>query len=593
MTAVATSSSSQTCPRCGVGKSHFYHVPRPRDGRPAFWHCSACRYHKSSDPAIAGKGVPKTLTPAQVDQAHRGYTGAATWASLQLWQPASAHALDYLRRRGLSDATIQVLKLGHHPAVPPNGSQGLGDALFHFDRDIYDGAIAGGILGKQGRPLSMMHAAITIPYLHAGSCTMLRTRRLDPNAPTKYMSPTGVELYAGGRPTFYLHDVLADPKVTHVIVTEGEFKAALAWQAWQDKQLSMPAVAHPGIGYLPDALLDALAGKTVYLCYDAERRKDPFRLSPGEDYTIRNGEKLTGLGMERRQAQLQQLLSRAQRPKRGELVDQEQVDKLTTELATLSTAIETAQRRAITVKVVRLPRPADVDKVDLDSFILAHGARALQALLDKAPKFQDWYEVHGPSEYRYERGATFNGHLLANYQARIVEDVEQDDGLERTAMHRVIVRSPSGHERIVDILTDIWRDESKAIQAVRGATHEGAAIDEGRETLRAFKRLSRFGDDPVKRVDYTCSGWQRIDDRWHYLMPDGAISANGPITRAQANVSPHVLGNHYQLATVDGDPAAGARAFKRLLFGEAGAQALALLLAGHAALAPVHRFMGD
>lgn len=584
---------NSTCPQCGLGKSHFYYVPRPRDGRPPFYYCNNCRYRESSNPAIAAKGAPRKLTPAQIDQAHQAYTVAASWAAMQLWQPAGAQALANLRGRGLTDATILALKLGYHPAVPRNRSQGLGDTLFHLNRDIYDGAIAGGILGKQGRPLSMMHEAITIPYEHAGTCTTLRTRKLDPNATTKYWSPAGCELYAGGTPTLFLHHVLANPNVTSVILTEGEFKAALAWQAWQAKQLSMPAVATPGIGYLPDALLDALAGRTVYLVYDVEQRKDPFSFSPGEQFTIRNGEKLTGRGLERRRAQLQIQLERAQRPKRGKTVDQNRIDQLTTEIATREAELDTALRRAITVKVVRLPRPADVDKVDLDSFILEHGPAALVALLDKAPPFADWYDVHGPSGYDYERGGTYNGHPLANYQVRFIEDVEEDDGIERTAKHRAVIRTPSGQLRTVDIFNDIWRDDHKLIQTLRGATHESTAWDKGHEALQAFKDLSRRGDDPAKRLTYICPGWKEVDGCWHYLMPDGAITASGPVVHLASELQSHALGNHYELAAVKGDAAAGARAFKRLLFGDVGAQALALLLAGHAALAPLHRFMSD
>ncbi|MGE0153315.1 MAG: DNA primase [Reyranellaceae bacterium] len=40
---------------------------------------------------------------------------AAAWFQRQLWSPAGAGALDYLRRRGLSDATIRDFRLGHAP----------------------------------------------------------------------------------------------------------------------------------------------------------------------------------------------------------------------------------------------------------------------------------------------------------------------------------------------------------------------------------------------------------------------------------------------------------------------------------------------
>lgn len=78
-----------------------------------------------------------------------------------------------------------------------------------------------------------------------------------------------------------------------VSLIEGEIKALLATQAWRAGDLSVPAVAQPGISILQAEMIEALAGKRVYLLYDSEARKDPFALSPGERHTILNGEKLT------------------------------------------------------------------------------------------------------------------------------------------------------------------------------------------------------------------------------------------------------------------------------------------------------------
>jgi DNA primase len=284
----------------------------------------------------------RVLSPQEIAQAHLGYTTAAAWCAGQLWQPDGAQARAYLHQRGLSDETIRAAGLGYHPHV--SGSQGLGDALYAGNRDAYMGAQLGGILGKQGRALHMLLDAITFPYHHHGTVAMLRSRKLDPGEGPKYLAPRGT-LYAGATPCFFLHAVL--DQTDQVIVTEGEFKALACYQAWQDHQITMPAVATPGIGLLRDEMIDALRGKTVYLCYDSEARKDPDHLSPGEEYTIKHGERLT--------------------------------------------------TRGIPVKVIRLPRPAHVAKVDLDSFLLEQGAAALQALIDQAPPFAAWREPYDAS----------------------------------------------------------------------------------------------------------------------------------------------------------------------------------------------------
>jgi hypothetical protein len=167
-----------------------------------------------------------------------------------------------------------------------------------------------GLTAAQGRPKQLLRGSITLPYRANGVSRMLRTRKLQPAAgQPAYFSPAGVGLYAGGAPCFFLHDVLAQTDT--VILTEGEFKALACWQAWRAGALSMPAIATPGIGYLPDALIAALAGKTVYLAYDVEQRRDPFVLSPGETFTIRNGERLTGIGIPERLDQLTRRVQQA------------------------------------------------------------------------------------------------------------------------------------------------------------------------------------------------------------------------------------------------------------------------------------------
>jgi DNA primase len=50
---------------------------------------------------------------------------AALWFQRQLWSPAGANALEYLRRRGLSDATIRDFRLGY----APDDREGLRKAL--------------------------------------------------------------------------------------------------------------------------------------------------------------------------------------------------------------------------------------------------------------------------------------------------------------------------------------------------------------------------------------------------------------------------------------------------------------------------------
>ncbi len=573
-----TNTGAKACPRCG-GSDRFFLVTNPRNGGDPFWHCRHCRHTEGGDPASA-KPTTKQLTDDQIDQAHRGYSAAAAWCAGELWTPAGTEALDYLHSRGLTDATILAAGLGWHL---DHWRDGAGLALWKQDRDAYEGARLGGLLGPQAKPKSVLRGVVTFPYRRSGIVAMLRSRKLDPGTGPKYLSPAGVPLYAGGDPCFFLHDELA--ATNKVIMTEGEIKGLVATQAYRNGQLSMPAIAQPGIGVLPDQLITSLANKEVFLVYDTEERTDPFQPSPGERYTIRNGEKLTGRHLEQRRGMLEKQLGKAK--------DSAAKAQIEAEIVAVDAELAAFPQLGIIVRVVRLPRPADVAKVDLDSFILEHGPEALQQLLDRAPLFADWYAHHGPSPYRYEQGGMWNGKWLANYQARVVEDIKQNDGIETSALHRVALRSPSGHTQIIEVPGNHWADPRKAIEALRAGLQDGTWDDEGQEALRATKALSRLGDGPTRRMSHTCTGWERIAERWHYLMPDGAISATGSVTHVRSELPNHALGNHYELASVPGDATLGAQVFKRLLMGEAGAQPLALLLAGHAAGAVLHRFMTD
>jgi Zn ribbon nucleic-acid-binding protein len=570
------------CPQCG-GTDRFFLVAQPRNGGTPFRLCRQCNYHESATPNEVYDFPPKrTLTVEQQQHAQRGYAAAARWCAEQLWEPGGAAARAYLRQRGFSDDTIRAMGLGFHPDT---WQDVLGSAIFKQDVDAYDGMQLGGLTGPQGKPKNLLRGTITIPYTAGATCTTLRTRKLNPGTEPKYLSPAGVDLYTGATPTFFLHDVLEQTDA--IILTEGEFKALAAWQAWQEGVLSLPAIAQPSVGYLPDVLIDALRGKTVYLCYDSEQRKDPFELSPGERYTIQHGEALTGLGVKQR---LVTLRARQKQARKDD--DQEECTRVEAEIARAEEALTAIKDRAIRVKVLRLPRPADVPKIDLDSYLLEHGPITLQQHIDAAPSFDLWHAQHGPNGYSYRNGSMFNGRWLANYQTRIVEDVTLDDGMESTAVHRLALRTPTGQLRMLDVPTEKWSDPRRAMEAVRAGLHEAIADDEGKDTLRAIKKLSMLGDGPAKRTVFTCTGWQNINGRWHYLIPDGSITSTGVVRSIASELPATIQGNQYALCG-SGDAQRGAAAFKRLLDGTVCPQPLAVVLAAHAALAVLHTFTGD
>jgi hypothetical protein len=575
--------SGTACPNCG-GDDRYVLIARPRNGTAPFYWCRQCAHHAPAQPSqhAPQSHSVRTLTDDEQKSAQFGYTAVATWCADQLWTPEGAEALAYLRSRGFTDDTIRELRFGWHLDT---WRDGVGPVLWHRQDGSYEGATLGGLLGPQGKPKHVLRGAITIAYGQNGACPLLRVRKLSPGDGPKYLSPAGVELYASARPELYLQHVLSS--TNEVILTEGEFKAALAYQVWKAGTLSIPAVAQPGIGYLPDAFLDALTNKKVYLIYDREQRKDPFVLSPGEIYTIRNGEKLTGVHLEQQIATLKAQYD-AEDKKRSP--DKALLNQLRDDIHRLETELAPIKARNIQVKVVRLPRPADMAKVDLDSFLLEHGPDALQALINTAQDFAVWHADHTGGNYRYAQGKIWQGTKeLANYQARILENIVKDDAIDTVAYLRMVLQAPSGPRRTIDISAEAWADPRKAIQAIRANLHDNTWIDKGEATLNAIKTLSRHGDDPVRRIVYTCTGWQRINGRYHFLMPDGAITSAGIVDSVASEISHNAIGNHYALCG-PGDPRKGVEALRSLFAGEVCPQDIALPLVAHVIQAALHRF---
>lgn len=315
---------NKPCPACG-GTDRFYYIAAPHDESAPYWRCRQCDYTEPGDEdgesPDGGEHQQRRLTPEETAEAHHAYTAVALACAERLWKPEGANALAYLRKRGLSDSMIRGARLGWC-----GDGMELFTHLWYTDRRAYDGALTGGLRKLQGVPKPLLRRAITIPYWQGETCALLRTRLYSPQpGQPKYLSPSGPH-YAGGAPSFYLHHVLdGQPSV---ILTEGEIKALVAHQEWRAGRNPLPCVATAGALYLPDALVQALAGKTVYLAYDNEKPKRGERESAGEKAIVRNGNKLRKAG--------------------------------------------------IAVKVIELPR-GDEDKVDLDSYILATREAAVLA----------------------------------------------------------------------------------------------------------------------------------------------------------------------------------------------------------------------
>jgi len=575
----------QPCPRCG-GDNRFFFIANPRNEAHPFWMCRQCRYTESESQTITQQ-TQRKLDENEIILAQHGYTAVANWCHSYLMNNAKSHPIrEYLLQRGFTMETLSYHRIGYHPGA--NGSADGADSIWATDREGYEGARIGGLLGPLGRPKSVLRECITIPYWHNEKCTLIRGRSFDGTG-AKYRSPSGVELYAGGSPTLYLSNTLDDSTQT-IILTEGEFKALAVWQIREELGKNITGVAQPGIGYFPASFIDQLKSKTVIICYDTEQRKDPFVLSPGEKFTIQACERLTGIWLENQIAMFEKRIAMIEKQKG----DADDGLAHMTRLETLMQQLVHLQSLHIRIKVVRLPRQPDEKKVDLDSFIQTHGSESLKQLISQAQDGHQWHDAHSGQEYSYLKGGIYNGKFIANYQARIVESISKNDGQEIETFQRIAIQSPSGRRHTIDISMDEWSDDSQARKAVRKAICEGTFDDNSREILRAIRILSAQGDNPAERKVYAATGWEKIDNKWHLLVSDGAINATGITTSYRAEIDPpDAVGNLYHMCG-KGDATTGAKAWiSFFLSGLVCPRPLALILSAHATLPLLHRFMGN
>jgi hypothetical protein len=559
-------------------------VARPRNGGSPFWLCRRCN-HTESDTNPDGGLAQRHLSADEADLVYAAYTAIAAWSAEYLWsnQPDARQALDYLRRRGFRDQTLREASVGFHPQ---RQDAGAGLVLYRTHLDHWHAAQLGGLLGPQGQLKRILRGTITLPYLQQGRCTLIRGRAIEGG----YYSPAGLSLYAGGSPIFFLHDQIAQHET--ILLCEGEFKALAAQQA------GLGAVAQPGVGYFPDPYLYALAGKTVVVTYDVEQRTDPFELSPGEKYTLARVGELCGLRQQEQIDQLYAAIAETEKAKTDDVREKDTmiryVEAAKKEIARLKAQLQALSKLNLRVKVLRLPRRADQIKVDLDGWLISHSAELLRDLVHRAPLGKDWYSIHSgrSGEFGYTRTGMHNGTPVANYKARIMETVFQHDGLQTTTLQRIALQTPSGRRLAVDIPDEDWADDRRAARIVRKSLQEGTFDDKPNEALRAIRLLSNHGDPPVGRWVNTCTGWEQLEGKWHFLAPDGAIHAGGVNPTIRAEIAQDTTGNHYALCG-PGDAPIGADAYLSFLRGQVVPQPLALLLAGQTALAVLHRFNGN
>jgi hypothetical protein len=348
------------CPFCADGGTDRFHVwMEASGGRPAgrYW-CRVCDRRgllKNLDRDEGSAWQPEAR-PVQVhtsrprvepnpDHAHfyrELYAAVALWAHAWLLEPCNPEARAYLHRRGLSDATITHFVLG----AALRDDESLLTYLRQTCPEAFPYAEEAGLVvtGDDGRLRTHwnLRGRIVFPYIADGQVVDLRTRTYDGQKGYRSLGPY---LERGALSPFGWDSIAPGTKT--VIVTEAEFKALAALQAFHAGELAYPTLGQPGLTVFRETWAENLRAKgveEVVLCYDSQPRphKDGVPgLAPEEQWSVRHGATCAAAGLR--------------------------------------------------VRVARLPLAPGEGKAEIDTFLPRFGVERFQHLIDTAPLLLDFH----------------------------------------------------------------------------------------------------------------------------------------------------------------------------------------------------------
>jgi hypothetical protein len=147
---------------------------------------------------------------------------------------------------------------------------------------------------------------------------------------------------------------------------------------------------------------------------------------------------------------------------------------------------------------------------------------------------------------------------LTNFTARVVSDLERDDGAEKAHAFEITARL-GGRSATFNV-------SAAQFSGMRWATeHLGAegVVYAGQGTAdHARVAIQLLSGRPPHRTIYTHSGWRKIDDAWFYLHGAGAIGADGRVDGLEVELPPELSAFTLELSD---DPLPAIRASLRIL----------------------------
>jgi hypothetical protein len=238
------------------------------------------------------------------------------------------------------------------------------------------------------------------------------------------------------------------------------------------------------------------------------------------------------------------------------------------------------ESRKADIRIIYLPPGDHGEKVGLDDFIAAKRAAgadhaeiraSILALASESLRPLPRAEAEGElrvGEYVEMRGELFRAKTLPNGQevlmpltnfgARIVADIERDDGAEKSRHFEIEVRRGARTATVSVPVAQFpimrWPVEALGCDAV---VHAGAgAADHARCAIQLLSHNFQ------RRTVFVHTGWRQVNDQWIFLHGGGAIGANGPVDGVEVQLPPELEPLRLEVAD---DPAEALRASLRLL----------------------------
>lgn len=226
--------------------------------------------------------------------------------------------------------------------------------------------------------------------------------------------------------------------------------------------------------------------------------------------------------------------------------DSDAMSKVPVHLA-LSRLKEWLTARKAKVLVVHLPAGPNGAKVGLDDYLASSGTVERLRSFAKPELEPLPPEVTGdprPGDYYVEEGHTYwmrpvdDGGTpvqLANFEARIVGRVHEDDGAEQRDLFEIECRL-AGHQQTVEVPAERfeglrWATETLGPKAIISA---GMGV---RDRFREAVQVLSPAEIPTRNV-YRHTGWREIDGEPVYLHAGGGIGASGIVPSVETRLEP-------------------------------------------------------